>query len=158
MTRALRTAREDSGVRSLPRARRSEPGRRDAAALGVVAQVREATKPRARLATVLGALLGGFVPTATYVVAHRELDASKPIYAQPGTLLVLGGLLYSARTVFAWGKLAFGEGSKALGFVVLLEGVLLASRTSWLSVAALLYLAAINGVATGCRLSLGDRP
>jgi hypothetical protein len=53
--------------------------------------------------------------------------------------------------------MAFASGWKAAGFCVLLEGVLLVSRTPWLSVAALAYLCAINGIATGVRLSLGER-
>ena len=43
--------------------------------------------------------------------------------------IVAGGLLYSAKTVYAWGKLAFHTAAKALGFVVLLEGVMILSQT-----------------------------
>jgi hypothetical protein len=71
-----------------------------------------------------------------------------------GTYLALGGLLFSARTVYAWGRLAFQASGKALGFVVLMEGVMTMSHTPWLSPAALAYLVAINGIATGCTLSL----
>ena len=41
-----------------------------------------------------------------------------------------------------------------LGFVVLLEGVLILSHTEWLSFIALGYLICINGIATGCALAL----
>jgi hypothetical protein len=122
---------------------------------GVVAQVRAALQPRARLATALGFLLGGFVPLATYVVAHQELDVQAPLYAQRAAVLVLGGLLFSATTVYQWSRVAFGAWAKALGFVVLLEGVMVTSSTPWLALTALAYLIAINGVATGCRLSRG---
>jgi VIT1/CCC1 family predicted Fe2+/Mn2+ transporter len=44
-------------------------------ATGVVAHVKEALRPKNRLANTLGGLLGGFVPLATYVVSHGELDA-----------------------------------------------------------------------------------
>ena len=122
---------------------------------GVVEQVRGALRPRARLATALGFLLGGFVPVAVYVIAHHELDWSAPLYLQRGTLLVLGGLLFSASTEFNWGRMAFHAGGKALGFVVLLEGVMVTSTTAWLAMAALVYLVGVNGVATGCNLSRG---
>lgn len=125
-------------------------------ATGVVAQVREAFRPKNRLATTLGCLLGGFVPLASYVVSHHELDATAGLWQLPA-LLVLGGLAYSARTVYAWGCLAFGAPIKALGFVVLVEGVMVASRTPWLSAAALAYLICINGIATGCTLAVGGR-
>ncbi len=120
---------------------------------GVVGQVRAAFAPGARLATAIGAVLGGFVPISTWQVTHHELSAAAPLWQQPLTLLVLGGLLYSATTVFAWGKLAFRSPVKAAGFVVLLEGVLVGSQTPWLSAAALVVLAGVNAIATGATLS-----
>jgi len=123
----------------------------------VVSQVRAALQPKNRLATALGALLGGGVPVATYVLSHREVTADAPLYAQIPAWLVLGGLLFSALTVTQWGRAAFGSGWKALGFTVLLEGVLTCSATPWLSAGALVYLVAINAAATGVRLSNGER-
>ena len=110
--------------------------------------------PRAILATTLGVLLGGFVPLASFWLSHHELDATRPVYTQVTAYIVAGGLLYSAKTVYAWGKLAFHMSIKALGFVVLLEGVMILSCTPWLTTMALVYLIAINGVATGCNLAL----
>jgi hypothetical protein len=124
-----------------------------AAPPSVVDQVRQALKPRYRLATFVGFLLGGFVPLACYFVAHYELSALAPLYAQRGLYLVLGGLTYSARTVWHWGRIAFQNAYKAAGFVVLLEGVMVTSHIVWLSVAALVYLIAINGIATACNLT-----
>lgn len=120
---------------------------------GIVAQTRAALRPGNRLASALGAMLGSFVPLATWVLAHRELDASRPLWKQFGSLLVLGGLAYSATNVFSWGRLAFRSPVKAAGFVVLLEGVLVGSSTHWLSLAALAVLAGINAIATGAILS-----
>jgi VIT1/CCC1 family predicted Fe2+/Mn2+ transporter len=118
-----------------------------------VDQVRIALRPRNRLATFLGFLLGGFVPLASFFVAHFELSAITPLYTQRALYLVLGGLAYSAKTVWQWGTLAFQNGFKAFGFVVLLEGVMVTSHILWLSIAALVYLMAINGIATGCNLT-----
>jgi len=117
--------------------------------LGVLGEVRLALHPRNRAAAVLGAALGGGVPVATYWLAHHELARGYLIWA-----LVAGGLLFSATTVVRWTEIAFGSMSKALGFTVLLEGVLLYSHTSWLAIAALAYLVFINAVATGVRLAL----
>ena len=155
-TPRLRPARnDDSGVRELPAPRRPRgPPKRQ---LGVVGQVRAACAPRARLATTLGCLLGGLVPVGSYWLAHHEIDASSPLYTQLTAYLVAGGLLFSAKTVIAWARLAFGDAWKAFGFTMLLEGTLLASHTPWLSCCALGYLVAINGIATGCTLSLRDR-
>ncbi len=125
--------------------------------LGVVDQVVEAFRPRNRLATVLGFIAGGVVPAATFVEAHCELDLDQPLHSQVATYLVLGGLLFSAKTVFAWAKLAFQDGWKAAGFVVLLEGVMITSHVPILPLGLLALLVAINGIATGCILSLGRR-
>ena len=119
---------------------------------GIVSQVRRALNPRARLATSIGFFLGGFVPLATFVLAHAEAGAfggHERVWA-----LVAGGLSYSAKTVYDWAKLAFTSTVKSIGFCVLLEGVMVTSSTRWLSLAALCYLIVINGVATGCTLSV----
>jgi len=128
--------------------------RPDARTLGVVAQVRMAFQRQQLLATLLGGLLGGFVPAATFTVAHQEVLATVPLRHQPLALLVLGGLVYSAKTVYAWGRMAFASGAKALGFTLLIEGVMTCSSVEWLSYAALAYLIAINAIATGCILAL----
>ncbi len=120
---------------------------------GPVEQLRDGLRPKARVATAMGFLLGGFVPLASFILAHYEIDRAAPFTWQPAAPIVLGGLVYSAKTVFAWGRLAFRSTAKAFGFVVLLEGVMVVSKTQWLSFAALAYLIAINGIATGCNLS-----
>lgn len=135
-----------------PRTKRVPPKPKD---LGVVGQIRVALRQETLLATAVGFLLGGFVPLATFWLSHHELD-DRPVYAQLVTYIVVGGLVYSAKTVYAWGQLAFQVPAKALGFVVLLEGVLIFSHTQWLSFVALAYLVGINGIATGCTIALGE--
>lgn len=119
----------------------------------VVQQVRLAAHPKARLATGIGAVLGGFVPLATWQVAHHELT-SAVLWRQHATLLVLGGLAYSSTNVYSWGRQAFRSRVKAAAFVLLLEGVLVGSITHWLSVAALCILAGVNAITTGATLSV----
>lgn len=121
---------------------------------GVVAQVKRALRPNARTACLVGFLLGGFVPLASYILAHQEFDTAQGGIVWLTVLLIAGGLVYSAKTVFAWGKLAFGSPLKALGWTVLLEGVMVCARTRWLSMSALIYLILINGVATACALTI----
>lgn len=125
--------------------------------LGVVEQVRLSLRRGSRLAFALGVLLGGFVPIATYVISHTEL-APGPLWLQPAAAFVAGGLLFSAVTMYRWGVLAFAQRAKALGFVVLLEGTMVTAHTHWLALAALCYLAAINGVATACNLARAGEP
>lgn len=122
--------------------------------MGVVDQVVLAFNARNRLATVLGFIAGGIVPVATYVEAHSDLNDSLPLYSQAASFMVLGGLVFSAKTVFTWAKRAFRDGWKAAGFVVLLEGVMITSHVPVLPLVLLAILVAINGIATGCILSL----
>ena len=125
--------------------------------LGVVDQVRVAFQAGNRLPTAAGFLLGGFVPVATYLSAHYQWVAGATTwasFAQLATLLVVGGLVFSAITVYTWARLAFTVPAKALGFCVLVEGVMTFSTMPALSVAALVYLVLINGIATGTHLAM----
>jgi hypothetical protein len=131
----------------------SRPAHREPVArrqLGVVAQVRRAFASGNRLAAAVGLLLGGFVPLAVYVLAHGESGAFSG--HERAWALITGGLVYSAKTVFEWARLAFTSAFKSVGFVVLLEGVMVTSTTHWLALTALGYLIGINGVATACTL------
>jgi uncharacterized membrane protein HdeD (DUF308 family) len=121
--------------------------------LGVVGQVQIAFKRKNRLATLIGFVLGGFIPLASYTVAHRALNEEIHVLLQLNAYIVLGGLIYSAITVFTWAVLAFQNRLKAFGFVLLLEGVMTFVAIPWLSLTALALLVGINGVATGCNLS-----
>lgn len=158
MAKAAR--REDSGVVRLvsekPKRAPRAPKR-----LSVVDQVRHAFRPANRLAAMIGAVFGGAIPVSIYLVAHQEAYSFTATYAsaiemyqaQAKWLLVLGGLLFSAKTVFQWGRAGFQDGWKALGFVVILEGVMTTSSNYWLSIAVLVLLTAINGIAAGVVLS-----
>lgn len=129
---------------------------------GPLEQLRSAT--RSPLALALGAALGGLVPVTTYAVAHGfELvrveggTIAAASWEHPGWVLVLGGLLFSAKTVYAWTAAAFDDRAKALGFVVLVEGALLLAPSPELRYVALAYLVTINALGTGAQLALRDR-
>lgn len=104
------------------------------------------------LPLLIGALIGGLVPIATYTVGHAELGAAG-WGSVPGAVVV-GGCLFSAITVYKWGRRAFDSAFKALGFVVLSEGVMTFSQTPWLSMLMLGFLVAINAVANGANLAI----
>lgn len=142
--------------RSPRKATKAKPvvrGGRQKAPNGVVDEVIIATAKRNRLATTLGFILGGFVPLASFTVAHHEIPVFEAAYWAP-IAMVLGGLIYSAITVHQWGVKAFESKLKAFGFVMLIEGVMTMSQTNWLSIAALILLVSINGISTGTKLAL----
>jgi hypothetical protein len=116
---------------------------KSSAKAGILDQIAVAMEPKHRLALFIGSLLGGFVPIATFMLARYETQATPLKW-----ILVAGGLLYSALTVFRWGTIAFESRYKAVGFCVLIEGVAIFASTLIVALAALACLAFINGIAT----------
>ncbi len=117
-----------------------------------LAQLRAAR--RKPIAAVIGAT-AGLVPVGVYEVGHYELTSWSPLDC-PKALIVYAGLLFSALTVLGWSTNMFGSKAKALGFTLLLEGIMMTSNAAWLTAIALAYLVLINAVANGCRLALRD--
>lgn len=117
-----------------------------------LAQLRAAR--RKPIAAIIGAT-AGLVPVGVYEVGHYELTSWSPLEC-PKALIVYAGLLFSALTVLGWSTNMFGSKAKALGFTLLLEGIMMTSNAAWLTAIALAYLVLINAVANGCRLALRD--
>lgn len=69
--------------------------------------------------------------------------------------MVAAGALCSSLTVISWGQTILMSLSKAVGFAVLVEGVMLASQTQWLSISALALLVLINAIS--CAVALGKK-
>jgi hypothetical protein len=114
----------------------------------VINQIKLSLLRSNRMAFTIGTLLGGLVPFVTFMLAHYYVTANPVLW-----LLVGGGLLFSAMTVFQWGRMAFGNGWKSAGFVLLLEGVMTFTDI-YLAGLALATLVFINATATACRLVL----
>jgi hypothetical protein len=108
-------------------------------------------------AAAIGALIGGLVPWFGRTLAHDQVPAA---WSAGNTSLVmvmiavvLGCALFSALSVYKFGKAAFGDSRKALGFVLALEGVMLVT-TGATSTVALAVLVLINAVANGSVIAL----
>jgi hypothetical protein len=112
-----------------------------------VDQARLAFAAGNRLSAFVGLILGGFVPLASYTLIHQEVASRPALWA-----LVAGGLVYSAFSVYGWGRQAFDHRWKALGFVVLLEGTLTFCSIAWLSLTGLAILMVLNGVTAAVTL------
>lgn len=120
---------------------------RPASALGIVDQIVRAFRPRHRLAMIIGFILGGFMPLASFFL--KVESASEPRL----WILIGGALAFSAITVFEWTRRAFQNPIKAIGFVLVLDGVMVFSHNHYLSCAALFILVFINGTASGCKIA-----
>jgi hypothetical protein len=88
---------------------------------------------------VMAAVASGFLPIASFVLAHYESKTQPMLW-----ILVAAALMFSAPTLAKWAEKWCGSQVKAWGFTVLLEGVMVASHTEWLSYAGLVILVVIN--------------
>ena len=108
-------------------------------------------------AALIGALIGGLVPWFGRTLAHDQVPAAwsagNTTLTAVMLVVVLGCALFSALSVFKFGKAAFGDSRKALGFTLALEGVMLVS-TGVTSAVALGVLVLINAVANGAVIAL----
>lgn len=108
-------------------------------------------------AAAIGAVIGGLVPWFGRTLAHEEVPAAWSTGSHGLALamiaVVLGCACFSAISVYKFGKAAFGDAKKAIGFTLALEGVMLVSR-GVTSAAALGVLILINAVANGSVIAL----
>lgn len=106
-----------------------------------------------RLATVVGSIIGAVVPVLVYRIAHHHAGDTPALW-----LIVAGGLLFSASSVYGWGmKLFGGAWYKAGGFTVLVE-LSTVFVQGWESKLALSILILINAVNLAHALVVGNRP
>ena len=106
-----------------------------------------------RLATVIGGVIGAVVPVLVYRIAHYHAAETPALW-----LIVAGGLLFSASSVYGWGlKLFGGAWYKAGGFTILLELATIFVN-GWESRLALSILVLINAVNLAHALVVGNRP
>jgi len=143
---------DDVDPHPLPK-RGSRAAPRGVADLSPVEQFRRATHPRNRLALAIGCVFGAFVPAATFTEVHLEVAARPHLW-----VLVAGGLVFSALSVFQVGRSAFGSVAKSLGFVVLIEGTMVFSGVLPLALTALVLLCVVNAISAGTSVALGHRP
>lgn len=119
--------------------------------VGVIQQCRNAFG--SPIALVVGAVLGGVVALASFIIKHCE----KPELWSLKSLFVVAALMFSAKSVYQWTYSAFQDDwFKAAGWVVLVEGCMLISDTAWLTYLMLGLLIIINSIATGCNLAMQD--
>lgn len=100
------------------------------------------------IGAVVGIILGASIPLTTFMIAHHEVKEIWSISA----LLVAGGLAFSFKNVYQWGKSAFRDAWKAGAFVLLCEGTMVFSKIVWLELMCLGILIGINAIASGANL------
>jgi hypothetical protein len=117
---------------------------------GIITQIKSAwaCKP----ALLLGAIWGGFVPTAVFEITHVEgIDLRAPFEQwDPLHYVVVAGLAFSATSVWNWGRTLY-HAAKSAVFVGLLEGTMILCHTTWLSYFALTMIIVTNMMIVGAR-------
>ena len=135
---------------------------RKASDMSLVEQVRTAFDLRRnKLAMVIGAPFSA-IPFASWWLTHNELVTllNSPMNAwnvfriAMVVAVILGCLVFSAKSVFQFAKVALRDKAKSIALVVLLELILLFSGTEGLSIGALAVLIGINLVANTCNIAL----
>jgi len=96
-------------------------------------------KSKKTIGQLLAAAAAGFLPVASYWLAHEEVKQNAWL-----AVLVVAALLFSAPTLAEWATKWCKSQWKAWGFTILLEGVMVFSHTKELAITALVILAAIN--------------
>jgi hypothetical protein len=138
----------------MPKSKRTRRGA-DRATVDIVSQLECAV--RRPQATLIGALVGGLVPWFARTLAHEEVPdawtAGSHALAVVMIAVVLGCAVFSALTVYKFGKATFGDDRKAIGFTLALEGVMLVSHGAT-SVVALAVLVVINALGNGATIAL----
>lgn len=108
-------------------------------------------------AAAIGAVIGGLVPWFGRTLAHEEIPSTwsggHRGLALAMIAVVLGCACFSGLSVYKFGRAAFGDPRKALGFVLALEGVMLISHGTT-SAVALAVLIVINAIANGSVIAL----
>jgi hypothetical protein len=107
--------------------------------LPTAAPIKVSAAQKRTIGQFVAALASGFLPIASFVIAHHEA-ASEPLL----WLLVAASLAFSAPSVIGWAKKWCGNIYKAIGFATLLEGTLVFAQHEALSIAGLVILVAIN--------------
>lgn len=109
-------------------------------ALPTASPIKVTAAQKRSIGQLCAAIASGFLPIASYVMAHIE-SAQNPML----WILVAAALTFSAPTLANWAEKWCGGKVKAWGFTILLEGVMVFSGTAWLSYAGLAILVVING-------------
>lgn len=123
---------------------------------GIITEIKNAwaCKP----ALLLGAIWGGFVPTAVFEITHVEgIDLRSPVeHWDPLHYVVVAGLAFSATSVWNWGRTLYSAAKSAV-FVGLLEGTMILCKTPWLSYFALAMIIVTNMMIVGARAAEVER-
>lgn len=133
-------------------------------------QLQLAVQSENRLSTGIAALMGFVVPLSVYSVTHELPN----VFAKQGgwmnfpflflSVLGVAGCVFSAKSVYQWGILVFADKFKAIGFAILLEGILSASGivsdSLWfkvLGMISLAYLMLINAINCGTNIIMSNK-
>jgi hypothetical protein len=119
----------------------------------IIGQIQDTFRAGEKLSATLGLVTGAFAPTGVFAITHGCLTEA-PLYVQPLAWIAGGGLVFSAMTVVTWANTMFRNPVKAVGWTLLIEGIMTFAphQLLWLSYGCLALLVFVNAVANACNL------
>lgn len=111
----------------------------------IVRSMKTTTTTSNKLETLLASAAASFIPVGVFFTSHKALGMSLS-QSWPLWIISIAGLIYSIPSVVSWAQSWTGTRSKAIGFTVMLEGLMVLSGEMWLSVVALLLLGGVNAM------------
>lgn len=126
--------------------------------MALVDQIHYALLKQNRTALLMGLVYGTVAPALVWWVKHHELPAAGSTWlAAIYWAMVLGGCVFSAKSVYDWGQAAFSQTAKSLGFTILVELAMTFVSSVTVSLTCLVLLASINITAVTCKLATDRR-
>lgn len=141
--RAAKKAMDDAKTEAMPKIAQPKPVRAGKPAaqrkLPTAAPIKVSAAQKRTIGQFAAAIASGFLPIASFVIAHHEAGADPILW-----VLVVAALAFSAPSVAGWAQKWCGHAVKAWGFTILLEGVLVFAHHEALSLGGLAMLVMIN--------------
>jgi len=103
------------------------------------------TKNTNNFETVLASIAASFIPVGVFFTSHKAL-AGHISTTWSLWIISLAGLAYSIPSVVTWAQSWTGSKAKAIGFTIMLEGLMVGSGEPWLSIISLILLGGVNAM------------
>lgn len=120
--------------------------------VSILDQIKTASDKKSKVALVIGCILCGFPPAASFLVAHFEVSQYPWMW-----VLVIGFVAYSFKTVYDWSLILTKHWLKAIGLTLGLEAASTFSHLLYVAIPAVTILVGINAIAGACALIMDTK-
>jgi len=107
--------------------------------------MKQITKNSNRFEIILASIAASFIPVGVFFTSHKALSGHIST-TWSLWIISLAGLAYSIPSVVTWAQSWTGSKAKAIGFTIMLEGLMVGSGEPWLSIISLILLGGVNAM------------